>query len=221
MAAPLDRGLAAVRAIVEIEPVANLLQRCTVQVSAVEALRSVARCGWEGRIRAEGWSGPGRRCCATDGPGVVRTARGGAHGVFAAATSAVVQAMTTEIPGNRRRAAVSVTSSDPISQLSRAVETFHRVNRTLPSVPLSREELIALGGLLTQISGALMTLTDLLSAPAHRCDRPVLPRANSGATRVVRPPAAPRLLRNCRDGYLAAYAHARAFHDYLRRRPRT
>jgi hypothetical protein len=124
--------------------------------------------------------------------------------------------MTTEIPGNRRRAAVSVTSSDPISQLARAAETFQRVNRALPSVVLNREELIALGGLLTQISGALLTLTDLLSAPAYRCDRPRLRRANAGATPTLTPPAAPRLLRNCRDGYLAAYAHARAFHDHLR-----
>jgi len=53
-----------------------------------------------------------------------------------------------------------------------------------------REELIALGGLLTQISGALLTLTDLLSAPAHHYDRVQMRRADTEATPTQRQPAA-------------------------------
>lgn len=132
--------------------------------------------------------------------------------------------MTTGISSHRRRAAVSmslpVTSSDPVDQLDRVVETFHQVNRTLPKAVLGREELIALGGLLTQINGALLTLTDLLSAPAHHYDRARLLRADTDTTSAQRQPAATSLLRDCRDGYFAAYTSARAFHADLRRCPR-
>ena len=130
--------------------------------------------------------------------------------------------MTTGITRQRRRSAVSVsspiTTNDPVDQLDRVVEILHQVNRALPKTVLGREELIALGGLLTQISGALLTLTDLLSAPAHHYDRVQLRRAD---TEAQRQPAATSLLRDCRDGYLVAYTSARTFHADLRRCPRT
>ncbi len=132
--------------------------------------------------------------------------------------------MTAGISSHRRRTAVSmslpVTSSDPVDQLDRVIETFHQINRALPKAVLSREELIALGGLLTQINGALLTLTDLLSVPAHHYDRARLRHADAYATPAQPPPAATSLLRDCRDGYLAAYTSARAFHADLRRCPR-
>ncbi len=133
--------------------------------------------------------------------------------------------MTTRLSHPRRRTAVSVSlpvaSSDPVEQLDRVVDAFHRVNRTLPKTVLSVEELIALGGLLTQISGALLTLTDLLSAPAHHFDRTRLRRVDTDAMPAQRLRAAVSLLRDCRDGFLAAYTSARAFHADLRRSPRT
>jgi len=138
--------------------------------------------------------------------------------------SAAGRVMTTGISSRRRRAAVSVSlpvaSSDPVEQLDQIIETFHHVNRALPRTVLGREELIALGGLLIQVSGAMLTLTDLLSVPAHHCDRTQL-RAGSNATPATRLPVATGLLRDCRDGVLAAYNSARAFHADLRRRPRT
>ena len=131
--------------------------------------------------------------------------------------------MTAGISSHRRRAAVSmslpVTSNDPVGQLDRVVEAFHQVNRALPKTVLSREELIALGGLLTQINGALLTLTDLLSTPARHYDRARLLRAGPDPT-PAQPPAATSLLQDCRDGYLAAYTSARAFHADVRRYPR-
>lgn len=74
-------------------------------------------------------------------------------------------------------------SSDPIIQLTRVIEIFHLVNRVLTTTALGREELIALGGLLSQISGALLTLTDLLSASANTC----------GAPWAVSPPLIPQI----------------------------
>ncbi|MGQ0717693.1 MAG: hypothetical protein ACT4NP_10360 [Pseudonocardiales bacterium] len=139
--------------------------------------------------------------------------------------SAVVHVMTNGISSRRRRATVSVSSSvissDPVDQLDRVVEAFHQVNRALPKRVLGHEELIALGGLLTQVSGALLTLTDLLSAPAHHYDRTRLLRTDTDTTRAHRPPGATGLLRGCRDGYLAAYTSARALHADLRRCSRT
>jgi hypothetical protein len=82
---------------------------------------------------------------------------------------------------------------------------------------LTREELIALGGLLTQVSGALLTLTDLLSAPAHHYDRTRVLHAIADTTSAARPPASTSLLRDCRDGFLVAYSSARAFHADLKR----
>jgi len=108
-----------------------------------------------------------------------------------------------------------------VEQLDRVLETFHHVNRALPKTVLGREELIALGGLLTQISAALLTLTDLLGAPAHHYDRTRLLRADTDATPAERLPAATSLLRDCRDGFLTAYTSARAFHADLRRCLRT
>ncbi|MGH3838887.1 MAG: hypothetical protein ACRDSF_24810 [Pseudonocardiaceae bacterium] len=132
--------------------------------------------------------------------------------------------MTSGIAGRRRRTAVSVslpvTSRDPVEQLDRAVDALYQVNRALPKTALSREELIALGGLLIQISGALLTLTDLLSAPTRPYDHARLRRAATNATPAQRPPSATSLLRDCRDGYLAAHRSARALHTDLRRCPR-
>ena len=83
---------------------------------------------------------------------------------------------------------------------------LNKVNRVLPLTALRRAELIAIGGLLTQISGALVTVTDVLGAPVQDCDR----------TRT-----ATRLLRGCRDGYVAAHSCAQAFHADLKRGART
>ncbi|MGH3976207.1 MAG: hypothetical protein ACRDS9_23220 [Pseudonocardiaceae bacterium] len=133
--------------------------------------------------------------------------------------------MTNEISGRRPRRALSVSlpaDSDPVAELDRLVEIFYQVNRTLPKTVLSREELIALGGLLTQISGALLTLTDLLSAPTHHYDRTLLLSEVADATpaQQLQLPTPTGSLRNCRDSYLAAYAYARAFHAGLKRCPR-
>ncbi len=137
--------------------------------------------------------------------------------------SAGVRVMTAGGSGHRRRAAVSVSlpiaSGDPVEQLDRVVETVHHINRALPKTVLGREELLALGGMLIQISGALLTLTDLLSVPAHHYDRTRLRRADANSTPVQRLPAATSLLRDCRDGFLAAYTSARGFHADLRRCP--
>ncbi|MGH3888100.1 MAG: hypothetical protein ACRDSZ_16320 [Pseudonocardiaceae bacterium] len=133
--------------------------------------------------------------------------------------------MTTGLSHHRRRTAVSVSvpvaSSDPVEQLDRVVDTFHRVNRALTKTVLSREELIALGGLLTQVSGALLTLTDLLSAPAHHYDRIRLRRMGTDVPPAQRLRAAVSLLRDCREGFRTAYTSARAFHADLRRCPQT
>ncbi|MGH3905379.1 MAG: hypothetical protein ACRDTE_14495 [Pseudonocardiaceae bacterium] len=116
----------------------------------------------------------------------------------------------------RRRAEVSLSSpdasSEPVEQLDRAVEIIHRVTRALPGRVLSREELIALGGLLTQISGALLTFTDLLIAPVHHYDRTRTVRAETAVTT-----QATLLLRECRDSYLAAGTSAREFHADIKR----
>ncbi|MGH3777301.1 MAG: hypothetical protein ACRDRR_16495 [Pseudonocardiaceae bacterium] len=131
--------------------------------------------------------------------------------------------MTAGLSHPRRRTAVSmslpVASSDPVEQLDHVVDAFHRVNRALPKTALSREELIALAGLLTQISAALLTFTDLLNAPAHHYDRTRLRRVDNDSTPTQRLRGAVSLLRDCRDGFRAAYASARAFHADLRRCP--
>jgi hypothetical protein len=134
------------------------------------------------------------------------------------------QAMTNGLSGRRRRTAVSVllpvASSEPVEQLDHAIEAIHRINRALPKTVLGREELLAIGGLLTQVSSALLTLTDLLSAPAHHYDRTRLRRTDAGTTSTQPPAAATKLLQNCRNGYLAASNSARAFHADLKRCPR-
>jgi hypothetical protein len=131
--------------------------------------------------------------------------------------------MTTGVSGRRRRTTVSlsvpVASSEPVDQLGRTVDILHRVNRTLPTTVIDREELIALGGFLTQISGALLALTDLLNSSAHHFDRTQLRRAHPDTTLAERRPTAASLLRDCRDGYLAAYTSAQALHADLRRCP--
>ena len=184
-------------------------------------------CDWEGQQI----SGVDRveavrvgRSFAASASGVDRAARRG-RGAFRAAMSAAGRVMTTGVSGHRRRTAVSVslpvTSSDPVEQLDQIVETFHQVNRALPKTVLGREELIAVGGLLIQISGALLTLTDLLSVSTHQHDRARLRRADTDTTPIQRLPVATSLLRDCRDGVLAAYNSARAFHADLRRCSRT
>jgi hypothetical protein len=133
--------------------------------------------------------------------------------------------MTTGVAGHRRRAAVSVASpvvsNDLVEQLDLIVETVHHVNLTLPRIVLGWDELLAVGGLLTQINGALLTFTDLLSAPVHHHDRRQLGQTDPDSTPVQRLPVATSLLRDCQDGFLAAYTSARAFHADLRRCPRT
>ncbi|MGQ0776032.1 MAG: hypothetical protein ACT4NY_16685 [Pseudonocardiales bacterium] len=131
--------------------------------------------------------------------------------------------MTTKVSSHRQRAAVSlsIASSEPVEQLDHAVDALHRVNRALPRAALGREELIALGGLLTQISGALLTLADLLSGPAQDYDSTRLLRAEADALRTGRLPSASTLLQDCRNGFFAAGASARAFHADLRRCPPT
>ncbi|MGH3814611.1 MAG: hypothetical protein ACRDUV_19550 [Pseudonocardiaceae bacterium] len=118
----------------------------------------------------------------------------------------------------RRRSEVSLSSpeasSGPVEQLDRAVEILHGVSRALPETVLSPEELIALGGLLTQISGALLTLTELLIAPVHHYDRTRVPDENTD----IKTPTAATLLRDCRNSYIDASAAARAFHADIKRR---
>lgn len=108
---------------------------------------------------------------------------------------------------------VPTTSSEPVEQLDRAVEIIHQVSRTVSTTVVDREELIALGGLLTQISGALLTLADQLIAPAHHYDRTRALRHHSTAAHQP----STRLLLDCRNNYLSASSAARAFHAQLKR----
>lgn len=191
--------------------------------SAVEVLRSVGWGDWEDikSLGPEGGGGPGRRSCAARASGVDRAARGGSCRVSAA----VVHTMTTGVSGHRRRSTVSVSlpvaSSDPVAQLDLIVETLHHVNRALPRTVLGREELLAVGGLLIQLNGALLTFADVLSASVHQHDRTRRRWTDADSTPVPRLPVATDLLRGCRDGFLAAYTSARAFHADLRQCPRT
>ncbi|HEY2765884.1 MAG TPA: hypothetical protein VGJ13_18035 [Pseudonocardiaceae bacterium] len=118
----------------------------------------------------------------------------------------------------RRRAAVSLsspaTADEPVEQLDRAVEIIHRVTRALPDAVLDREELIAISGLLTQISGALLTFTDRLSAPVHHYDRA---RTTQPGADTTPHPDATGMLRDCRSSYVAASNSARAFHAAIKR----
>ena len=120
----------------------------------------------------------------------------------------------------RRRTAVSLSSPDAgcqlVEQLDRAVEIIHRATRSLPGAVLSREELIALGGLLTQISGALLTFSELLLAPVHHYDRIRGESAGTTAT-APHPPTSTALLRDCRNSYHAAGVAACAFHADIKR----
>jgi hypothetical protein len=120
----------------------------------------------------------------------------------------------------RRRSEVSLSSPDagnePVEQLDRAVEIIHRATRGLPGTVLSREELIALGGLLTQISSALLTFSELLLAPVHHYDR-IRAGNDSTDTATPRRPTATALLRDCRNGYHTASVAARAFHADVKR----
>lgn len=118
----------------------------------------------------------------------------------------------------RRRREVSLssweTSSEPVEQLDRAVELIYRLTRELPGSALTRDELTALAGLLTQLGSALLTLTDLLLAPVQHHDRI---RSAPGAEDPAGGQQAGTLLRECREGYLAAATSAREFHACIRR----
>lgn len=118
----------------------------------------------------------------------------------------------------RRRATVSLSCPsptarcEPVERIDRAVELIHQANRAVVGVAVDRDELIALAGLLTQISGALLTLTDQLIAPAHHFDRTRALRQDQ----TTRPPTTHALLE-CRNSYLTASTAARAFHAELKR----
>lgn len=128
--------------------------------------------------------------------------------------------MTAGISSRRRRSTVSlstpVTSSDPIDQLDRVVEILQQANRALPAMALGCKELIALGGLLAQISSALLALTDQLSVPTQRYDRAQLHRASIDSGGAPRPPAVANSLQRCRDRIRATYLAAQAFDADLR-----
>lgn len=122
----------------------------------------------------------------------------------------------------RRRADVSLSwpsqelHGGPVEQLDRAIECIHQANRALPGTALSREELVALGGLLTQASRALLSLTELLIAPVHHSERT---RSHTGGPGAPAPnqQTATTFLRDCRSSYLDAANSARAFHANLKR----
>jgi hypothetical protein len=119
---------------------------------------------------------------------------------------------------DRRRRAVSlsmpVTSNDPIEQLNLVIQTFQGVNQILKATVLGREELIALGGLLTPITHALVTFTDLLDTHADRSSRTHPPRPDSDTTAI---PAASTSLQHYRDGLLAASTAAQTLRAELKR----
>jgi hypothetical protein len=133
--------------------------------------------------------------------------------------------MTTSGSTRRRRATVSLSSPDarnkPAGQLNRAIETFQRVNRSLATTTINGEDLIALSGHLTQISRALLTLTDLLCTSAYHYDDRLPPRHAHTNTPLEQVPTVASLLQDCRDGYAAVYALAQALHAELKRRPQT
>ncbi|MGH3985718.1 MAG: hypothetical protein ACRDTZ_00165 [Pseudonocardiaceae bacterium] len=122
--------------------------------------------------------------------------------------------VTSPLP-TRRRPTVSVSSpvtDDPVARLDEVVEACLRVNRVLPGRVLGREELIAVAGLLTQVSAALVRLTDLLGPAVAYQDRVRCLRVAGGD------PASGPALVDCRDGYVAAWRAARALHAGLKRR---
>lgn len=130
-------------------------------------------------------------------------------------TSAPARRNPLTITDPRRRTTRSVpgsTPNDPVEALDLVVETCHRLNRMLPAQVLDREELIALAGLLTQVSGALLRLTDLLVAPIASCDRARQLRPDADKA-----PVAASTLVGARAGYRVAYSSARAMHANLKR----
>jgi hypothetical protein len=102
---------------------------------------------------------------------------------------------------------------EPAEQLDRAVEVIHRANRALAAAVPERDELVALGGLLTQISGALGTITERLLTSVHRHDRG---SAINNCPEGIRSQTAADLLRDCRNSYRAACASALALHAHLK-----
>jgi hypothetical protein len=169
----------------------------------------------------DGWASTGWRSCAANLRGVVRIALAGLRGAYHF-LPAGGRALTSGISSRRRRrVAVSLSapapSGDPIDQLDRIVEIFHQVNLALPKSMLGHKELIALGGRLAQISGELLTLIDVLSAPAYYDERTRMGRGDTGVTAVPRSSTVIGSLRECRDGIFAAYTASRAFRAGLGR----
>lgn len=118
---------------------------------------------------------------------------------------------------HRRRRRVSLSApaltTEPVGHLDHATEMIHRTTRSLAAIVPDHDELIALAGLLTQISGALLTLTELLTTSTHQGDRTPTGEDSTDATRT---PTAADLLRDCRNSYLTAHATARAAHAHLK-----
>ncbi|MGH3631109.1 MAG: hypothetical protein ACRDRL_27155 [Sciscionella sp.] len=130
-------------------------------------------------------------------------------------------AMTNRVLSHyRRRHRVSLSAPplpiepiDPVEHLDHATEIIHRTNRALTATVPDHDELIALAGLLTQASDALLTLTDLLITSTSRRDRTPTAQNSTNATRSH---ATIDLLRDCRNSYLTARATAQALHAHLR-----
>lgn len=114
----------------------------------------------------------------------------------------------------RRRPHVSLSAPtlaiEPVEHLDHATEIIHRTNRALAATAPDHEELIALAGLLTQITGGLLTLTELLMTSISRRDPTLL--AQDG----TRPHAALGPLEDCRNSYYIARTTARAVHAHLK-----
>ncbi|HEX2301735.1 MAG TPA: hypothetical protein VHH34_25065 [Pseudonocardiaceae bacterium] len=109
------------------------------------------------------------------------------------------------------------TGGEPVEQLDRAVELIHRVTRGLPESALTRDELIALAGLLVQLGSALLTFTDQLLAPVQHCDRTRSATPAETTTETPTDEQAEALLRECRRSFLAATTSARELHARIRR----
>lgn len=121
---------------------------------------------------------------------------------------------SSQVTGDELTApSVTDPATDPVDQLDCAVEIIDRVARTLPAAIPDREELIALAGVLTQLSKALHTLTDRLTSPVCNHDRTRTPAHGNPPlrSRAVAP------LSDCRSSFAGACMSARALHAALKR----
>lgn len=133
------------------------------------------------------------------------------------------QASAARGPGQGNRAVCPAATAlsppepprEPVEQLDRAVEIIDHLARTLPVTIPDREELVALAGVLTQLSRALHTLTDRLIDPLHRDDRAGTPCPGAEAAPNPCCHAATQLLE-CRTSYASASTSARALHAALK-----